>query len=79
MLRAFIVLMDNSTKQLKHFKDAAELVTSKLATVKCQTKALVQRLKRVVTVIKFVSILNYYVCTLKVFRRTFSSIFSAVQ
>lgn len=63
MLRAFIVLMDNSTKHLKHFKDAAELVTSKMVAVKCQTKALVQRLKRVVTVIKFVSISNHCLCT----------------
>lgn len=56
MLRTFIVLVDNSTKQLKHFKDPAELVTSKMVALKCQTKALVQRLKRIVTVIKFVSI-----------------------
>ena len=63
MLRAFIVLMDNSTKQLQHFEDAEELVTSKLVAVKCQTRALVQRLKRVVTVIKFVSTSNYCVCT----------------
>ena len=63
MLRAFIVLVDNSTRQLKHFEDADELVSSKLVVVKCQTKALVQRLKRVVTVIKFVSIANYCVCS----------------
>jgi len=55
--------MDNSTKQLQHFEDAEELVTSKLVAVKCQTRALVQRLKRVVTVIKFVSASNYFVCT----------------
>lgn len=59
MLRAFIVLVNNSTKQLKHFKDAEELVTSKLVAVKFQTKAIIQRLKRVVTAIKFVSISSY--------------------
>ena len=64
--------MDNSTKQLKHFKDATELVTSKMVAVKCQTKALVQRLKGIVTVIKFVSISNHCFCSALQLNQVFS-------
>ncbi len=55
-LRAFISLVNNSTKQLKRFQAAEELVTSKLVDLKLQAKSLITYLRRIVQVIKFVSI-----------------------
>ncbi|XP_078358552.1 uncharacterized protein LOC144643228 isoform X2 [Oculina patagonica] len=52
-LRTFILLIDNSTSQLRSFQVVEELVTNKLVDLKRQTKTLNSYLRYIVAIITF--------------------------